>query len=155
MSTDIQRRQKALAVVRDMDTDAIIDMLKMTPSERIPFPAMRDLDVVLQTPVNRETSVDLVELMSIPQRDSSRKETDRGYMRQALTASQTVKVKGNPLRPVAEADKTTLSVPGEGKIEIGDIDVLDTQKENVDYLGKLYPYDGSEQQNHSDDEGWL
>jgi hypothetical protein len=152
---DAARRQKALAVVRDMDTDAIISMLQTSPSERIPFPAMRDLETVLAAPQDTSTSIDFIKMMTVPTPDYNRQPTDRAYRSIILPSSSTVQVKDNPLRVKPMVDRSTVSLPGEGRLEIGDIDVSDTQKENVEYLGKLLPSDGSEYENHSDDEAWL
>jgi hypothetical protein len=152
---DVARRQKALAVVRDMDTDAIISMLQTSPSERIPFPAMRDLETVLQTPQDNTTTVDFIKMMTVPTPDYNRLPTDRTYKQIIMPSSSTVQVKDNPLRVKPMVDRSTISLPGEGRLDIGDIDVSDTQKENVDYLGKLLPNDGSESENHADDEGWM
>lgn len=154
---EVQRRQKALAVVRDMDTDAIIQMIECAPSSKVPFPARKELqDFVSRVDVRTgPDSVDLIAMLGMPQRDPNRKPVNRDSEPIFLGASQVAKTKSNPMRVVGEPDRTVISVPGEGPMEKGDRDVSDTQKENVDYLGKLFTSDGSEQENHSDDEGWL
>lgn len=152
---DATKRHKALSILRDMDTDNLVALLDMAPSQMVPAPAMDDLRKMLieeaeNDPANAITSDDFF-FGSV---DPNITEPDYSPRFSVLRASQTAHDLSAWMGELTqEADRSRLRVEGPGKMTAAK-PILEDSPE-VEYLGKLYENDGSEPENASDDEGWL
>lgn len=153
---DAIKRHKALQILRDMDTDNLVELLGMAPSQMVPAPAMDDLRKMLVEEVQQEqgnqiTSDDF--FFGFP--DPEIKEPDYSPRFQVIRGSQVAHdlaaFLGEDTKPV---DRSRLRVVGPGQM-VAKEPKLDLDTQEVEYLGKLYENDGSEPENHSDDAGWL
>lgn len=153
--SDVQRRQKALAVVRDMDTEAIIEMLQSAPSQAIPTPSMDELMRELAEQDAEEELWSMDEFFSGGLPDPEIKPKDVSRPEPGLRSSQVISARGiaqgdGGVRP----DKSRIMFASAGEMKAPKVE-LDLETPDVQYLGQLYGSDGSDRENYSDDEGWL
>jgi len=151
---DVQRRQKALAVVRDMDTDAIVEMIQLAPEGKIPTPAF---DELMQTLAKEEETPDLDAELFMNERtpDLEITEIDRSMPQPGLRASEVISQKFVLGQGPLEPDKSRIMFAGPGKMEAEKLSLDDLDTPDAEYLGKLYESDGSDRENYSDDESWI
>lgn len=156
---DVMLRKKTMAVVRDMDTEAIIKMLEAAPKSLVPYPAMDDLASFVQKEATREVRDHEVEAEAFFLERTPDFEITASEKLEPLDIPRSSNfVNANPLRQLERRygpQKGHTLVPGEGPLPREKIDLSEFEKPDVDYIGKLYGSDGSGRDDHSDDEGFL
>lgn len=155
---EVQRRQKALEVVRQMDTDAIIGMLETAPAQTIPTPAYDDLMRGLAVEAQREAELTAEDFFKGGIPDPNIKPTDFSDRYQTTRGSEVSRPAIMRELGITEdarfPDFSRVMVAGPGKMEAKK-QKLDIDTPETEYLGKLYESDGSDREDHGDDGNWL
>jgi hypothetical protein len=151
---DALKRQKAMAILRDMDTDNLVELLGMAPQQMVPRPAMDELQKMLVQEIEQEDQITPDDFFyGFP--DPNIKEADRSPRFQVIKGSQVAHdlaaFLGEKTEPV---ERTRLRLVGPGKLTAAKPDI-DMSTPEVEYLGKLYENAGDEPENNSDDANWL
>lgn len=167
MRDETRRRNKALQVVRSMDTEALVNMLKVAPAQVLPTPQYDDLMKELSRREERDNADDLSheKLFGPAQKDPSLQPPDHSPVKVGLRATD---VKPHDI-------ETLLAIYSEGQSEKAqqndDIDYTllsgkgpqrspvpkpeDVTSDEHHLPPKLFINSGDEQQDHGDDENWI